>query len=225
MAAKQEVHFYPGSKKLAVFGVERTGMVTLFAITAVGGPESGGYDPRMAQIPTTTGRFIIGKIQAYRTASWTFSQIAWGTKLRDMPAKRDVWYEISSGKWGSIMKSYKITREQIVRQYQSLYGESKVPNVWVFNDFGPVAIRYFEDKNKNRKLDAGEKLSGEMIHTTPGNEAATAQGRPVVLGESHGCIHIKPSDRAILMNGNVFKVGTPLIIHRYSEPFPYVGNR
>jgi hypothetical protein len=38
-------------------------------------------------------------------------------------------------------------------------------------------IRYFEDKNNNRKLDGKEQLSGEMNHTTPDNEAATARGQ------------------------------------------------
>jgi hypothetical protein len=50
-----------------------------------------GTDPLMPERPTTAGRFVIGKIHAYRTPSWSFSQIPWGTKLRDMKAKGDVW--------------------------------------------------------------------------------------------------------------------------------------
>lgn len=45
-----------------------------------------------------------------------------------------------------------------------------IPDVWVLNDFGPIAINYFRDPNRNRKLDAGEKTRGEMIHTMPENE-------------------------------------------------------
>jgi len=48
----------------------------------------------------------------------------------------------------------------------------------LFNDFGPVAVRYFRDDNHNRRLDGKEYLSGEMFHTTPDNEAQAARGQP-----------------------------------------------
>ena len=101
-----------------------------------------------------------------------------------------------------------------------LYGRLQVPNAWVFNDFGPLAIRYFADKNNNSKLDGNEKLSGQMIHTTPDDEAATKLGNDVKLGESHGCVHIRPDDRVRLMSAGVFKVGVPFIVHSYSDVFP-----
>lgn len=85
-----------------------------------------------------------------------------------MPGKNDVWYLLPSGQWGSVKNDIGISRNDIRNQYDKLYGTKKVPNTWVFNDFGPVAIRYFKDLNANRKLDKGkgESLSGEMIHTT-----------------------------------------------------------
>lgn len=94
------------------------------------------------------------------------------------------------------------------------------PPAWVFNDFGPIAIRYFKDLNRNRKLDARERLSGEMIHTTPIDEANTARGLPVNLGPSHGCIHIKPIDRDCFLQAGAFARGTDFIIHTYDEPLP-----
>jgi hypothetical protein len=87
-----------------------------------------------------------------------------------------------------------------------------VPATWVFNDFGPLAIRFFKDTNHNGILDQNEKLSGEMIHTTPKNEAQYRRHQPVTLEESHGCIHIAPRDRDQLNLMGAFTRGTPLVI-------------
>ena len=95
-----------------------------------------------------------------------------------------------------------------------------IPDTWVFNEFGPIAIRYFRDRNRNRKLDAGESRMGEMIHTTPENEAQTVQGQPVELDTSHGCIHIKPSDRDLLLRLRAFAKGSLLVVHGPSELVP-----
>jgi hypothetical protein len=88
-----------------------------------------------------------------------------------------------------------------------------IPDVWVLNDFGPVAINYFRDPNRNRKRDPGEKAMGEMIHTTPDDEGQTDQGKPVQLSFSHGCIHVRPADLARLLRGAAFKVGELIVVH------------
>jgi L,D-transpeptidase-like protein len=215
-----EIHFYPGARKMAVFTVRSGQQVALFVIPAVGGPPTAGTDERMPEEPTKAGRFVIGKPHAYRTPTWLFSQIPWGTKLRDMRAKNDVWFQQRNGAWASIKENYKIARDEIMQEAYRLYGRLQVPNSWVFNDFGPIAIRYFEDKNNNRKLDGQETLSGQMIHTTSDDEAATALGLDFELGDSHGCVHIRPEDRIRLMSAGVFKVGAPFVVHSYSDVFP-----
>ena len=95
-----------------------------------------------------------------------------------------------------------------------------IPDRWVFNDFGPWAVRYFRDTNRDGRLDAGERLSGEMIHTTPEDEAANAKGERVSLGPSHGCIHVSPRGRDKLMAAGAFERGTPLVVHTYTERLP-----
>lgn len=65
---------------------------------------------------------------------------------------------------------------------------------------------------------------GEMIHTTPEDEANSARGIPFTLSESHGCVHIRPSDRDKLVRAHVFKIGTPFIVHRYTETYPHAAN-
>ncbi len=105
--------------------------------------------------------------------------------------------------------------------YHGLYGhDSGIPDRWVFNDFGPFAVRYFVDKNRNHKRDRNEPLSGEMIHTTADNEAEVSQGSRASLLPSHGCIHVDPIDRERLHAAGAFERGTDLLIHGYNEPLP-----
>jgi hypothetical protein len=71
-------------------------------------------------------------------------------------------------------------------------------------------------------------LKGEMIHTTPPNEAQnssdTAQQDPsrrdVRLEPSHGCIHVKPFDRDRFLRLGAFAVGNLLVVHAPSENVP-----
>jgi hypothetical protein len=220
-----ELHFYPGQNMLAVLDVSKNGTFVLKRVEAMGGPGTQINNGGMSANPTTPGDFIIDRIEAYRTPTWIYSSIKWGTPILDKPDingikyKDDVWYKTSSGKWASLKNDYKITRSDILKMHIYLYGESKVPDKWIFNDFGPVAIRWFKDKNKNGKLDDGEELSGEMFHTTPDNEAQTALNMNVVLVPSHGCIHLKPTDRDNLLTIGAFKSGTKFKVYKYQEVF------
>jgi len=98
-----------------------------------------------------------------------------------------------------------------------LYGVRLVPPKWVFNDFGPIAIRWFKDLNGNQILDNKETLSGQMFHTTPLNEAQHKQGLLIKLTASHGCIHLKPLDRDNLLRSGAFNSGMLFVIHKYDE--------
>jgi hypothetical protein len=93
----------------------------------------------------------------------------------------------------------------------------RVPPTWVFNDFGPVAIRWFKDLNGNKILDNNERLSGQMFHTTQINEAEHARGLPITMTASYGCIHLKPADRDAIFALDGFKPKTPFIVHKYHE--------
>lgn len=66
----------------------------------------------------------------------------------------------------------------------------------------------------------GERLSGEMIHTTPVDEARTVRSLAVSLVSSHGGIHVRPVDRDRFHAAGAFAPGTDLIIHRYDERLP-----
>lgn len=208
-----ELHFYPGPHLLLV----KEKNLSKYQFSAWGGPASMGTDIRMPEEPTWPGTYLIHSAKPYSTSTWLLSKIVWGTLLRDKPKSDDVWYELPSGKWGSVKKDLKISRTEVIRMYFKLYGQMRVPPKWVFNDFGPVAIRWYKDLNGNKKLDASEKLSGQMFHTTPANEAEHAQGKPVKLVSSHGCIHLKPGDRDKLMAIGAFRQGTVFVVHSYHE--------
>ena len=210
-----ELHFYPGQKLLVV----KEEGVPKMSFEAWGGPSSPGSDPQMQEIPTTAGTYVIHSVHSYSTPSWPMSKIKWGTRLQDIPSQKDVWYKLHSGKWGSVKKDIGIGRNELIDYYYKLYEKRMVPKSWVFNDFGPLSVRYFKDINNNLTIDEdkGERLSGEMIHTTPENEAQANTGKKVQLAPSHGCIHIKPQDRDVLIGMNAFKPGMLFIVHKYSE--------
>ena len=95
----------------------------------------------------------------------------------------------------------------------------------MFNDFGPWAVRYYRDPNRNRQLDRGEHLMGEMIHTTPDTEAETDRGLPVQLSPSHGCVHLKPIDRNRFLGIGAFETGNLVVVHGPTEVVPEMLNR
>lgn len=212
MPNTQELHFYPGQKLLLFM---QDGQVVMRA-EAWGGPPTREREHTMDAIPTTPGKYLIYGEEAYFTPTWTYSSIRWGTKLQDKLS--DIWYELRPGVWASLKKDKNISRTDVIDYYKKLYGQKRVPDTWVFNDFGPIAIRYFKDLNNNGKFDKGkETLMGEMFHTTPMNEAQHKNGQKIIMAKSHGCIHLKPAERDTLMRAGAFQYGTPFMVHSYSE--------
>ncbi len=188
---------------------------------AVGGPKNAtmGADGFRAG-PTDQGRYVVaycGKHSSSRYAYW--SRVRWGSKLEDRGG--ELWVQ-HKGKMRALKTVTPVTRQEIEEKHQELYKTKKVPDKWVFNDFGHKTCYFFKDKNKNRRLDkkAGEKISGEFIHTTPKTEAATARGETVILTESHGCVHVKPADIDEMTKKRYIATGVPLIIHTYDKLAP-----
>jgi hypothetical protein len=216
---RKELHFFPGSRQLIWLVNDK---VELKA-EAWGGetPVPGRHYNVMPPQQTTPGKYVVHSYAPYRTNTWIWSKIPWGTRLttRYDKGEEKVFYET-----GQLSQPWKpvegISKADIESNYYSLYGIYKVPETWVFNDFGAMAVRYFRDTNHNKKRDRGEALSGEMIHTTPIDEALTARSLPVNLTPSHGCIHVKPFDRERFHRSGAFAKGTDFIIHGYDEPLP-----
>jgi hypothetical protein len=217
----KELHFFPGQKKI-LWVIGGSPSVT---VEAWGGEQP---DPKikygiMKPRKTTLGKYVIYSVAAYRTNTWPYSRITWGTSIRLSSDGEKVLYKTGNLKqpWKPITDLIRDSTPDAIRgYYYQLYGEYKIPDRWIFNDFGVKSIRYFQDLNHNKRLDKNERLSGEMIHTTPDNEAQTTLGKDVKLESSHGCIHLKPVDRDKLEKAGAFSKGTDLIIHEYDETIP-----
>lgn len=218
--SSQVLYFYPRDRMMlyVVNGkeVERA--------EAWGGvsPDKGARDDVMAPQKTTAGKYVIGSVKAYRTKTWSYSRIAWGTRLMSSDGK-NVLYETGSqsNKWARLDDLIPgISVASVTLMYFELYGKNEFPATWVFNDFGPVAVRYYVDLNHDRRQNKNEPMMGEMIHTTPSDEASTAKGEPFSLQTSHGCIHIRPVDRDRLMRAGAFAIGNDLIVYDYETPLP-----
>ena len=221
---REQVHFYPGDKLLLYIVDEK---VQLRA-EAWGGPPTREPDKAMDRLPTHAGVFVIDCIEPYRTTTWSRSKIRWGTPIRRSRTRaKKIEYRDESGKWRPLLakdSEGEITAPRLEELHEHMYGlAGDFPDTWFLNDFGPKAVRYYEDRNKNRKRDPNERLSGEMIHTTPDDEAATEHhpkdARKIPLGKSHGCIHIRPIDRDDFTNAGAFRQGMTLIIHGYDEHY------
>lgn len=68
----------------------------------------------------------------------------------------------------------------------------------------------------NAKVDKGEKLMGQMIHTTPPTEAAHASGLSVSMSQlttSHGCVHIPPAEMSNLFANKAKLIGSLFVVY------------
>lgn len=192
---------------------------------AVGGPQNAtmGQDGFM-ETPTKKGRFVVGYIGKHRSYSryGFYSGVTWGVPLREHNGKAQVyvnkgWIDLS--KYSSIYQVY--TEEKILDylkgRYQELTGEKdKLPDSWIFNDFGHLTIKYFKDTNNNYIKDGNEYLRGDFIHTTPQDEIDNLYGKAVSLSGSHGCIHVKPNDIDVLVKYYI-KIGSIVEVKSYQE--------
>lgn len=232
---EEQLHFFPRPKRLLF----TTGRRIRADGEAWGGiTAAAGYrDPVMQPRPTTPGTYVIHDHGPYVTSTWTTSRIAWGTPLKLDPGGEHVLYQAGSGsnRWLRVDRLIpRLNAANVRLLYRDLYGGSGihdsnrdgVPDKWVFNDFGPWAIRYYLDPNRNRRLDEGDRLMGEMIHTTRENEADSAleaqtgvQGL-VEMEYSHGCIHIRPIERVRFLKLGAFRTGNLMIVHGPAEVVP-----
>jgi hypothetical protein len=226
-----QLHFFPGPKTLLwIVGKKIAAEAEAWGgVKAIKGVHYRGMKPR----PTTPGSYVVSGVGPYRTNSWDTSKIRWGTPLRVAPDGDHVLYQRSSfpEQWRRVDRAIPgVTLDDIRDYFFALWGDNKrydsngdgIPDVWVFNDFGPWAVRYFADPNRNRKLDGKEYELGEMIHTTPKTEANTDRNQPVPLDASHGCIHVRPLDRDRFRKIGAFNAGTLFVVHDTGEIVPEI---
>jgi hypothetical protein len=181
----------------------------------VGGPQTsalGGDGFEMG--PTDAGTYRVaycGRHSSTRYRGW--STFRWGAAVKEEAGKVFVMH---NGKWADI-EDYGLDRQQVTDYSRLLYGVEKVPKKWVFNDFGHMTCYLYRDLNNDGRMDGKERIHGEFIHTTPEDEANTRLGLAVQLGESHGCIHVKPGDIDEMIKRGFLAKNNVVVVHRYTE--------
>ena len=78
---------------------------------------------------------------------------------------------------------------------------ASIPKSWDLNDFGKTAFRVGD--------------TGAYVHTTPLGEAQFKRGEEETLDFSHGCIHIKPSDRKVMEKLGYLRKGVKITIKAF----------
>jgi len=183
-----------------------------------------------------------------------FSSIPWGSPLRLNNSNQmevqinGVWKNIkdvipdasvrpSVGKVASqFMKFYGTDTNALekfgfkVSSNQKFATSFYLPDTWIFNDFGHVTVKMYSDNNNNGKLDPGEE-NREYFHPTPDIEALISTGTNPndiyerTLGESHGCIHVKPTDIDEMIAKKYMSIGNQVVIHSYDDDPGVLGLR
>lgn len=198
--------------------------------------------------PTPSGIYRIAKGKPHISRSWKYSQIPWGAPIRevDIPRGKDVQFSQSGKKWRSTLRLRKrinrddigkaevvtavlaaLDQESISRDQLSIDEKghlvvtscgdqyttpvrdgtditASIPSQWDLNDFGAIAFHVVGTQT--------------FIHTTSVNEAEYHAGLPEKLDFSHGCIHIKPSDRNQMIEQGYLQGGIRLIVEPYRSP-------
>jgi hypothetical protein len=196
------------------FTVEALTIVAVY--DAEGGPQiahDDGYG-RMKE-PTESGEYVIvGSWKHVSTRQWAFSRIEWGSPLREQNGIVEV---SVSGIWHPLTQYCQVTKAEIVSWYNLNYGKNELPKTWVLNDFGHITCFIAKDLNHDGKWNKdSEKIHHQFFHTTPEDEAASFMGKEVPLGESHGCIHVKPHDIDEMITKDYMKQGNMVYIHDYN---------
>jgi len=186
---------------------------------AVGGPKDKhkAHDGYPAG-PTDSGVFRVWRCVKHSSTSYPkWSKIKWGSKIEERAGEIFVEHD---GKMQPISDLTTVTRIELITRYSQLYGVVKMPDKWVFNDFGHVTCKYFKDQNYNMILDKDEQIHTEYIHPTPKDEALSARGAVVDLDVSHGCIHVKPKDIDEMIDKGYLKTRNKVVVHKYNEFIP-----
>jgi hypothetical protein len=214
------------------------------------------YTSTTERSSTRHGRYIIGLVEPHESKGrWKYSVVPWGapirlnrkghvevymhsrwTLLHTLPKWRDDFLSDPLGAREDLEDEYQELSEWLKQKFTigtkgSLPGTwgKALPQTWVFNDFGQVAIKYFVDYNGNGRLDAApkrgikrEELLTDFLHTTNYFEMVNIlnrelhQNKTMELGQSHGCVHMVPDVMQEWVRKGILKVGAQLQIHEYA---------
>lgn len=180
---------------------------------------------------TPVGLYTLGQQEHHTTLSWPLSVIPWGAKLQiaddgEVEFFAEGRWKKATGPHGEWTKAQirwnqrdgkpaKVTQEQKAG-FMSLVVNDKgdlITKEWIFNDFGKWSWN----------LMRGGKRSPFYIHTTPGDEQYRTGLKPyypLLLGQSHGCVHLDPKDRDEMMTKGYLRPGIQVRVMSYGQKGP-----
>jgi hypothetical protein len=198
---------------------------------ATGGPSLGYKDHGGHSAESTPpGHYTIGPKIHVTTGSWPMSVIPWGAALR-LNQDREVEFSGDGRTWRvATGPRGEVTRAELA--YLARDGHRNVPRQLVYDHVYEI----FVDSNTRKlhstiweKNDFGRwgwnlrqngKNTGFYVHTTPDDEAASAAAKAVFLTNSHGCVHLVPSDRDVMIARGYLQPGVDFEVRSYNEKGP-----
>jgi hypothetical protein len=202
---------------------------------AVGGPPPGmgGKGPGGHSAGhTPAGLYILGRQEHHTTMGWPNSSIPYGAPLR---AGSDGYVEFLEngqwkkangprGVWTEASKRFKqrdgkppiLTERDETAFHSYVYDENgSLKSTWIRNDFGKWSWN----------LTSNGTRTSYYLHTTPGDEAfynapVDRDIIPVLVGHSHGCVHILPHDRDEMLQRGYLRQGIHVQVMQYKQKGP-----
>jgi hypothetical protein len=206
------LHFYPGDESRTLVVMQGDQVLDSYGMR--GGPEKTRTDDRPANAtrmnfsPTPAGRYRIAGMGRHTTAAWKYSQIPWGSAIREQDGVIQ-FQKSPGGSWFDATGEKSVFRDRpkdVQFSREDFIEGGKVAGEYRDNDFGHRAV-YLERDGVRQ---------GHMIHATP-NEERRYGDDDVPLLESHGCEHMLPADLDEAVSKGYFRAGTTFFVHGYDE--------
>lgn len=205
---------------------------TVAHFVACGGPKKGDDDRGHSAGPTPAGQYVLGSKHHHVTPNWPNSCIPWGAAIRraangEVQFNDGSGWKMATGDGAPMNKALATARNRAKRPPYSTErlramaraafllepdgdGDGPLVTIWQRNDFGQWAF--------NLRRDGRNTVY--YIHTTPEDELATAALQDFLLGQSHGCIHVRPTDRDAMIDLGYLAAGAHLQVTGYDDKGP-----
>lgn len=179
--------------------------------------------------PTPAGHYILDYAEHHTSGGWPASVIPWGAPLRE--AGKEVEY-YADGHWipatgpnGRVVAAARAFVARDHRKFSHAELDAAVRSEYLYtgpNNSLPKEYRLNDFGKWSWNLKKHGRRTVYYIHTTPANEDQQAaresgQAASLVLEQSHGCIHILPSDRDEMMRKGFLFHGRRVEIRSYRE--------
>jgi hypothetical protein len=236
--------FFPGERSVNYTSSRTVTLGMIYVVggegerfSAAGGPPLGYIDPTQGGHtvdPTPAGRYVLGPKEHVTTSTWIKSVIPWGAAIRingsgeaEFKGDKGGW-RLATGPNGEVTaaaiafaqksqtKDKKPTRDETIAKVRAIFIDPTTKalklTTWELNDFGKWGW--------NLRAQPGRTPTAYYIHTTPADERADAAGRAVELQNSHGCVHVVPTQRDQMIAKGYLAEGVEFEVRPYNEVGP-----